>query len=127
MWSFSSSLSDHFAAVRRRVGGLRRDGRVRADHQIQSEGRSGTPLSHCASLSVCPSHSILPLLLLCPCEGSFLSLSARHQFDLLFARLPMSSIPDDIDMLDDNMLRNMDEKSVLALNGTIPAQKKKML
>jgi poly(A) polymerase len=38
--------------------------------------------------------------------------------DLLFARLALTTIPDDIDLLDVNNLRNLDEKSVLSLNGT---------
>jgi len=37
--------------------------------------------------------------------------------DLLFARLALTTIPDDIDLLDVNNLRNLDEKSVLSLNG----------
>lgn len=37
--------------------------------------------------------------------------------DLLFARLALSVIPEDFDILDDNCLKNLDEKSVLSLNG----------
>jgi len=37
--------------------------------------------------------------------------------DLLFARLALSMIPEDLDLLDQNNLKNLDEKSVLSLNG----------
>lgn len=37
--------------------------------------------------------------------------------DLLFARLAHSIIPEDLDLLDVNTLKNIDEKSVLSLNG----------
>jgi poly(A) polymerase len=37
--------------------------------------------------------------------------------DLLFARLALSIIPDDLDLLDENNLKNLDEKSILSLNG----------
>ena len=37
--------------------------------------------------------------------------------DLLFARLALATIPEDLDLLDVNNLRNLDEKSVLSLNG----------
>eukprot|EP00029_Vermamoeba_vermiformis_P008840 TRINITY_DN4243_c0_g1_i1.p1 TRINITY_DN4243_c0_g1~~TRINITY_DN4243_c0_g1_i1.p1 ORF type:complete len:675 (+),score=133.96 TRINITY_DN4243_c0_g1_i1:164-2188(+) len=37
--------------------------------------------------------------------------------DLLFAKLALSMIPDGIDLLDPNNLKNLDEKSVLSLNG----------
>jgi poly(A) polymerase len=37
--------------------------------------------------------------------------------DLLFARLALSTIPEDLDLLDQNNLKNLDEKSVLSLNG----------
>lgn len=39
------------------------------------------------------------------------------QCDLLFARLSLSVIPEDLDLLDTNNLKNLDEKSVLSLNG----------
>lgn len=39
------------------------------------------------------------------------------QIDLLFARLGLSMIPDDLDLSDMNILKNVDEKSVLSLNG----------
>eukprot|EP01114_Cavostelium_apophysatum_P005495 TRINITY_DN1654_c0_g1_i1.p1 TRINITY_DN1654_c0_g1~~TRINITY_DN1654_c0_g1_i1.p1 ORF type:complete len:636 (-),score=113.17 TRINITY_DN1654_c0_g1_i1:158-2065(-) len=37
--------------------------------------------------------------------------------DLLFARLALAIIPEDLDLLDINNLKNLDEKSVLSLNG----------
>ncbi|TMW65682.1 hypothetical protein Poli38472_008324 [Pythium oligandrum] len=37
--------------------------------------------------------------------------------DLIFVSLPMESIPEDIDVLDDKHLRNLDESSVRSLNG----------
>ena len=39
------------------------------------------------------------------------------EIDLLFARLALSVIPPTLDLLDDAHLRNIDEKSVLSLNG----------
>lgn len=38
--------------------------------------------------------------------------------DLVFARLLMSSIPENLDLLDANHLRNLDEKCILSLNGS---------
>lgn len=38
--------------------------------------------------------------------------------DLVFARLPFASIPEDLDLLDHNLLKNLDEKSMLSLNGS---------
>ncbi|KAI9000742.1 polymerase [Trametes punicea] len=38
--------------------------------------------------------------------------------DLLFAQLSLPSIPDDLDLQDDNLLRNLDDKSVRSLNGS---------
>jgi poly(A) polymerase len=37
--------------------------------------------------------------------------------DFLMARLALSSIPDDLDLRDDNLLRNLDEKCVRSLGG----------
>lgn len=37
--------------------------------------------------------------------------------DMIFASLPMMSIPADIDLLDDNILKDQDEKGVRSLNG----------
>ena len=39
--------------------------------------------------------------------------------DLLFARLNLQSIPEDLNLLDHNLLRNLDEKCILSLNGLI--------
>lgn len=39
------------------------------------------------------------------------------QIDLLFARLALSIIPDDLDLLDEQILKNLDDKSILSLNG----------
>jgi len=38
--------------------------------------------------------------------------------DLLMARLALSSIPDDLSLQDDNLLRNLDERCVRSLNGS---------
>ena len=38
--------------------------------------------------------------------------------DLLFAQLSMASIPEDLDLQDDNLLKNLDDKRVRSLNGT---------
>lgn len=38
--------------------------------------------------------------------------------DLTMARLTLSSIPDDLTLDDDNLLRNLDERCVRSLNGT---------
>lgn len=40
--------------------------------------------------------------------------------DLLMARLALSSIPDDLSLQDDNLLRNLDERCVRSLNGLTP-------
>jgi poly(A) polymerase len=37
--------------------------------------------------------------------------------DFLMARLALSSIPDDLSLRDDNLLRNLDERCVRSLNG----------
>lgn len=39
------------------------------------------------------------------------------EIDLLFARLALKTIPEDINILDVNLLKNLDSKSVLSLNG----------
>ncbi|PRP78954.1 poly polymerase [Planoprotostelium fungivorum] len=39
------------------------------------------------------------------------------EIDLLYARLAHQNIPEELDLLDHNNLRNIDEKSVLSLNG----------
>lgn len=38
--------------------------------------------------------------------------------DLLFARVAESSVPNDLDLLDNRILRNLDEKCVLSVNGS---------
>ncbi|RKP21236.1 Poly(A) polymerase PAPalpha [Rozella allomycis CSF55] len=38
--------------------------------------------------------------------------------DLLFANLALSTIPEDLDLLDNSILRNIDEKCILSLNGS---------
>lgn len=40
------------------------------------------------------------------------------QMDLLFSRLALATIPDTLDVSDTNILRHIDYKSVLSLNGT---------
>jgi len=42
--------------------------------------------------------------------------------DFLMARLALSSIPDDLSLKDDNLLRNLDERCVRSLNGGVPCQ-----
>jgi poly(A) polymerase len=37
--------------------------------------------------------------------------------DFLMARLALSSIPDDLSLRDDNLLRNLDERCVRSVNG----------
>lgn len=37
--------------------------------------------------------------------------------DLLFAQLSLPSIPDDLDLKDDNLLKNLDERCIRSLNG----------
>lgn len=39
------------------------------------------------------------------------------ELDMLFARLSFSTIPDDLDLKDDSILKNLDEKCVRSLNG----------
>lgn len=38
--------------------------------------------------------------------------------DLTMARLALSSIPDDLTLQDDNLLRNLDERCIRSLNGS---------
>lgn len=38
--------------------------------------------------------------------------------DLVFARLPYATIPEDLNLLDHTLLKNLDEKSMLSLNGS---------
>lgn len=37
--------------------------------------------------------------------------------DFLLARLALSSIPDDLSLADDNLLKNLDERCIRSLNG----------
>lgn len=39
------------------------------------------------------------------------------ELDILFARLALREIPDNLDLSDDNLLKNLDEKSIRSLNG----------
>ena len=39
--------------------------------------------------------------------------------DLVMARLALSTIPDDLSLQDDNLLRNLDERCVRSLNGML--------
>ncbi|XP_020912845.1 poly(A) polymerase type 3 [Exaiptasia diaphana] len=39
------------------------------------------------------------------------------EFDLLFARLALPEVPDSLDLLDENLLKNLDPKCVRSLNG----------
>lgn len=39
--------------------------------------------------------------------------------DFLMARLALSSIPDNLSLKDDNLLRNLDERCVRSLNGAV--------
>jgi len=41
--------------------------------------------------------------------------------DFLMARLALSSIPDDLSLQDDNLLRNLDERCVRSLGGKLCA------
>lgn len=43
--------------------------------------------------------------------------------DLVMARLALSSIPDDLSLQDDDLLRNLDERCVRSLNGRCCADK----
>jgi poly(A) polymerase len=39
------------------------------------------------------------------------------EFDILFSRLALREVPDDQELGDDNLLHNLDEKSIRSLNG----------
>jgi len=39
------------------------------------------------------------------------------QLDMLFARLALPTIPEDMDLRDENLLKNLDQKCVRSLNG----------
>ena len=55
------------------------------------------------------SHQILLTLLL----------SGYFQLDMLFARLALPTITDDIDLRDEVLLKNLDKKCVRSLNGKL--------
>lgn len=42
---------------------------------------------------------------------------------MLFARLSFSTIPEDLDLKDDSILKNLDQKCVRSLNGRILIRK----
>lgn len=42
-----------------------------------------------------------------------------HQIDLLFARLALQSIPDNLDLRGDSILKNLDIRCIRSLNGTL--------
>lgn len=42
---------------------------------------------------------------------------------MLFARLSYSTIPDDLDLKDDSILKNLDQKCVRSLNGILSKNK----
>ncbi len=46
------------------------------------------------------------------------SILFHFKMDLLFAGLDKAMIPEDLDLLDESNLKNLEEKSVLSLNGT---------
>ena len=39
--------------------------------------------------------------------------------DFLMARLALSSIPDDLSLKDDNLLRNLDDRCIRSMNGEL--------
>jgi len=47
--------------------------------------------------------------------------------DLLFARLALPEVPDDLSLLDEGLLKNLDRKCVRSLNGKILAGKVKII
>lgn len=57
-------------------------------------------------------------------EDAFVPLIKLHycgiDIDILFARLAFKEVPDDQELSDDNVLRNLDEKSIRSLNGKHP-------
>lgn len=54
-------------------------------------------------------------------EDAFVPLIKLHyrgiDIDILFARLALKEVPDGQELADDNILRNLDEKSIRSLNG----------
>lgn len=49
----------------------------------------------------------------------FISASFFKQIDLLFARLALQSIPDNLDLRGDSILRNLDIRCIRSLNGSL--------
>ena len=37
--------------------------------------------------------------------------------DLLYAKMPLPALPENLDIIDPNTLKGLDEKSILSLNG----------
>ncbi len=52
---------------------------------------------------------------------------AGIELDMLFARLSYSTIPDDLDLKDDSILKNLDQKCVRSLNGKLIPRIKRVL
>lgn len=50
---------------------------------------------------------------------TILILILSSQIDLLFARLALQSIPDNLDLRGDSILRNLDIRCIRSLNGMI--------
>lgn len=46
-------------------------------------------------------------------------MSLCEQIDLLFARLALQSIPDNLDLRGDSILRNLDIRCIRSLNGAL--------
>jgi len=77
-------------------------------------------------------HSFPELLMKCAAPGTIGELTAVPDayvpvlklkmdgicIDLVFAQLALPSIPPDLDLLDSNLLRGLDEKDILSLNGS---------
>lgn len=58
---------------------------------------------------------------LCAVEKAFVPIMTLKysgvDIDILFARLALKSVPEDLNILDDSLLKNLDEESVRSLNG----------
>ncbi|XP_061545548.1 poly(A) polymerase gamma isoform X2 [Phycodurus eques] len=52
-----------------------------------------------------------------PCSCTLRSILKRMMIDLLFARLALQSIPDNLDLRGDSILRNLDIRCIRSLNG----------
>ena len=51
------------------------------------------------------------------CAMKHVLISQILQLDMLFARLALPTIPEDIDLRDESLLKNLDQKCVRSLNG----------